>query len=177
MSMLLHVCCGPCATGAVPFWERRGTEVIGFFFNPNIHPFFEHRRRLTSTREAAEHAHLRLEVDDSYDPEAWFAAVASGEGSRCERCIGMRLRRAGEKAVALGCEAFSTSLSISPWQDHEAIRVQGEKAGRALGITFMYEDLRPQYAESRNASRKLGLYTQKYCGCLMSEQERYGGRS
>jgi predicted adenine nucleotide alpha hydrolase (AANH) superfamily ATPase len=174
--MLLHLCCGPCGSGAASFWQSQGVDIVGFFFNPNIHPLLEFRRRLTAAREAAAHAQIRLEVDDSYDPEAWFAATASGKGTRCDNCIAMRLMRTAHEAVLHGCEAFSTSLSISPWQDHEAIKTHGEEAGRTLGVRFLYQDLRPYFGASRRVSRLLGLYQQQYCGCLVSEWERYRER-
>jgi len=174
--MLLHVCCGPCASGAVPFWQNQGVGVTGFFFNPNIHPLLEFRRRLTAAREAADHARILLTVDDSYDPEAWFGATASGQGTRCDNCIAMRLDRTAREAVLQGCGTFSTSLAISPWQDHEAILAHGEGAGRQHGVRFLYRDLRPYYDASRRASRRLGLYQQKYCGCLVSEWERFRER-
>jgi predicted adenine nucleotide alpha hydrolase (AANH) superfamily ATPase len=174
--LLLHICCGPCACGALPFWQKNVTEVLGFFFNPNIHPLLEHRRRLTGAREAAGHAGVALLVDEAYDPEAWFAEIREGEGSRCERCLAQRLNRAAEEAVAQGCDTFSTSLSISPWQDHQAIETQGEYAARRHGVDFRYEDLRPVYEDSRRLSRERGIYRQKYCGCLVSEWERYRGR-
>jgi predicted adenine nucleotide alpha hydrolase (AANH) superfamily ATPase len=173
--LLLHICCGPCASGAVPFFQDQGVEILALFFNPNIHPLLEFRRRVTAAKEAAEYAQVRLKVDESYDPEAWFRSVTSGKGTRCDRCIAMRLDRAAEEAAAEDCAAFSTSLSISPWQDHQAIKTWGETAGREHGVSFVYEDLRPRYRASRDLSRSLGLYRQKYCGCLVSEWERYRG--
>jgi predicted adenine nucleotide alpha hydrolase (AANH) superfamily ATPase len=171
--LLLHVCCGPCASGAFPFWLGKTDRVTAFFFNPNIHPFLEYRRRLSGARDVADYADIDLVVDDSYDPEEWFASVSKGPGSRCERCISLRLDRAAQEAAALGCEAFSTTLSISPWQDHESIRAEGEKAARQHGPRFLYEDLRPLYGDSRRLSLERGIYRQKYCGCLVSECERY----
>lgn len=150
-------------------------EVLGFFYNPNIHPLLEYRRRLTGAREAGDVTGVRLVEDETYDPETWFASVCEGEGSRCGRCIGQRLERAAEMAVAHGCDAFSTTLSISPWQDHASIKVRGAQAAEHHGIDFLYEDLRPLYGESRRLSRQWGLYRQKYCGCLVSEWERYRG--
>jgi epoxyqueuosine reductase len=178
MKLLLHTCCGPCASATIPLWQGRGVEVTGFFFNPNIHPLLEWRRRLTGAEDVAAQTGVELVVDPAYDPAEWFAGVATpagwpGEGSRCRRCIGQRLMRAAAEAAARGCDAFSTSLSISPWQDHDAIRAGGAEAAAAYDVEFLYEDLRPLYGESRRLSREWGLYRQKYCGCLISEWERY----
>lgn len=173
MRLLLHVCCGPCAAGAVPFWQGKADEVLGFFHNPNVHPLLEWRRRLTGAREAGEALGMPLLVDEGYDPQAWFTSVATGAPGRCGRCIGGRLSRAAREAVTLGCDAFSTTLAISPWQDHETIAREGEQAAEEHGVEFLYQDLRPLYRESRRLTRELGIYRQKYCGCLVSEWERY----
>lgn len=173
MKLLLHICCGPCASATIPWWRDKGADVLGFSFNPNIHPLLEFRRRLTGARDVCEAAGVELVEDQSYDPAAWFATVADGAGARCVRCIGQRLDRAAQEAARLGCDAFSTSLSISPWQDHDAIRCEGEKAGERHDVEFVYEDLRPLYSESRRLSKAMGIYRQKYCGCLLSEWERY----
>jgi predicted adenine nucleotide alpha hydrolase (AANH) superfamily ATPase len=173
MKMLLHVCCGPCASGTIPFWGKKSVEMVGFFYNPNIHPLLEYRRRLVGAREVAKHTQTELVVDEAYDPQAWFASVSGDAESRCERCIGMRLDRTAQEAVAQGCETFSTTLSISPWQDHDAIRARGGLAAQEHGVEFLCEDLRPEYPASRRISREQGIYSQKYCGCLISEWERY----
>lgn len=173
MRVLLHICCGPCASATIPWWKARGEDVLGFFYNPNIHPLLEQRRRLTGAREVSEIQRIDLVEDQAYDPEAWFGEVMGGEGSRCSRCLGMRLERAALAALREGCEAFSTTLSISPWQDHPAIQEQGRKAAERHGVEFVYADLRDLYRESRRLSREWGIYRQKYCGCLVSEWERY----
>jgi predicted adenine nucleotide alpha hydrolase (AANH) superfamily ATPase len=191
MKLLFHTCCGPCASATIPVWRERGADVTAFFFNPNIHPLLEWRRRATGAQEVAAVTEVEAIVDPAYDPAAWFAAVvtggvaaragtggdlaqAAGE-SRCRRCIGMRLDRTAQEAADRGCDAFSTSLSISPYQDHEAIRETGAEAAARHGVEFLYEDLRPMYGESRRLSREWGIYRQKYCGCLISEWERYRG--
>ena len=98
---------------------------------------------------------------------------AAKSEARCRACIGSRLRRAAEEAAAGGFGAFSTSLAVSPWQDHDAIREEGAAAGAEHGVEFLYQDLRPLFGASRRMARDRGLYRQKYCGCLLSEWERY----
>ncbi|MCL5736042.1 MAG: epoxyqueuosine reductase QueH [Actinobacteria bacterium] len=182
--LLLHVCCGPCGTSTHRYWFAEGADLVGFFYNPNIQPLMEFRRRVEGVRDLAQQLGMPLVEDLSYDPAHWFSQVmrVTGGGGeepqdstspRCARCIGMRMERAAREAVAQQCEAFSTTLSISPWQDHEVIRAQGREASARHGVEFLYRDLRPLYPESRRLSREWGLYRQKYCGCLVSEWERY----
>lgn len=174
--MLLHVCCGPCGTSTYAHWRDTGAEVLGFFYNPNIQPLMEYRRRLEGVRELAERVDMQMVEDLSYDPAAWFSEVTCGERTRCAACISMRMERTAREAAALGCEVFSTTLAVSPWQDHEAIASSGSDAGARHGVEFLYRDLRSLYPESRRLSRDWGLYRQKYCGCLVSEWERYRDR-
>ncbi len=171
--LLLHVCCGPCASATIPWWRSQKADLCAFFYNPNIHPLLEYRRRLTAARDVAEMTGSVLVVDETYDPEAWFDSVAAAQPSRCSVCIGQRLERAAVEAVAQGCDAFTTTLAISPWQDHEAIQSGGARAAARQGVDFVYEDLRHLYEESRRLSKEWGIYRQKYCGCLVSEWERY----
>lgn len=173
MSMLLHICCGPCATATVDHWRVRGVDVVGFFFNPNIHPLLEFRRRLTGVRELAGQVALQVSEDLTYDPAWWFEEVGSRGEIRCRACIAMRLERTAREAAGSGHQAFGTTLAISPWQDHEAIMDAGKAAAGRHGVQFVYEDLRGLYRASRSLSKNLGLYRQKYCGCLLSEWERY----
>ena len=173
MRLLLHICCGPCAATTIPAWRERGADLLGFFYNPNIHPLLEYRRRLSGVRDVAQITGLPLVEDTDYDPRRWFADVGCAEGWRCARCIAQRLERAAKRAVDEGCQAFSTTLSVSPWQDQEAVREGGERAARLLGVDFVYEDLRALYPGARRLSREWGIYRQKYCGCLVSEWERY----
>lgn len=173
-AVLLHICCGPCATATERFWRGEGLEVAGFFFNPNIQPLLEYRKRLEGARALAEARSLVLLEDLSYDPALWFRLVGLREGpERCRACIGMRLTQTAERAAQEGYAGFTTSLAISPWQDHDAIREGGAEAAARCGLTFYYEDLRPFYRESRVQARELNLYRQQYCGCLLSEWERY----
>lgn len=173
MSILLHICCGPCATATVGHWRDQGYEVVGFFHNPNIQPLLEYRRRLTGSRDLATRLGFDLLEDQEYDPAAWFELVGSKGADRCRACIAQRLDRAAREAADRRCEGFTTSLSISPWQDHDAIEAAGAEAGERHGVEFLYQDLRPLYRESRRLAREWGLYRQKYCGCVLSEWERY----
>jgi hypothetical protein len=132
----------------------------------------EFRRRLTGVRDLAEVSGLQLIEDVSGGVENWPPALDDPSGSRCADCIRLRLEKTAAEALALGCDTFSTTLAISPWQDHAAIAAEGTRAAAVFGVRFLYEDLRPLYPESRRLSRELGLYRQKYCGCLTSKSER-----
>jgi predicted adenine nucleotide alpha hydrolase (AANH) superfamily ATPase len=179
--LLLHTCCGPCASVAVPAWRRRGIEPLAWSCNPNIQPAAERARRDESMRRYARAAAVELLVETSGGHEqAWAgwrgAQGATEPGERCRRCLGLRLDAAAAAAARLGLRRFSTSLSVSPWQRHDLIVQAGERAAQAHALDFVCLDLRDEYSESFAASRRLGLYRQPYCGCAASKWEAWHER-
>lgn len=179
MKMLLHICCAPCATATVESWRQEGAFLTGTYFNPNIHPFSEHRRRYETLLEYADKIGLPLTGEPLYDVAGWIKRVAGNEkkGKRCRLCISQRLLYTASLAKAGGFEAFSTTLLISPFQEHEIIIEEGLHAEAITGVGFAYRDLRPHFSRSREMSQAAGLYRQKYCGCIYSEAEAELDRS
>ena len=92
---------------------------------------------------------------------------------RCGFCYSVRLRKAAEFAAAHGFAGFSTSLLVSPYQQHDLIRLWGERAAAEFGVEFVYQDFRPYFREGQEIARQQGLYLQSYCGCIYSEKDRY----
>lgn len=172
--ILLHVCCAPCATYTVQRLREEGFDVTAYWYNPNIHPFTEHRNRLESVRALAELTDLPVIVADGYDMIDYFRLVVGHEGERCGYCFHMRLDRTAEVAREKGFDLYTTTLLISPYQDHDLLRQIGPEVGAAHGVSFHYEDFRTGFRKSQQLSRELGLYRQKYCGCVYSEWERFG---
>lgn len=175
--VLVHACCGPCSITVVQGLLEQGHAVLGFYYNPNIHPLMEYLRR----REALEEAAKRLDVpvayaDAEYDPAVFLRLVAFREKGRCAQCYRLRLERAALEARRRGCAAMTTTLLYSKYQDHAAIRTIGEQAARAQGVAFLYEDFRSGWNEGIRLSKEWELYRQPYCGCIFSEYERYSKR-
>src|SRR3989337_2053345 len=50
MNLLLHICCACCLCAPLNELRKEGFRVTGLFYNPNIHPFLEFRRRLKALR-------------------------------------------------------------------------------------------------------------------------------
>lgn len=173
MKLLLHICCAPCSTATVESWRQDGADISGMFFNPNIQPFREQRRRYDTLLAYASKIDLPLVGEPLYDIVGWLDSVHGKEqkGIRCRVCIGSRMRQTAELAAARGYDAFSTSLLVSPWQEHEIIVEEGGAAADAAGVEFAYRDLRPRYRRSVELSREAGMYRQNYCGCIFSEYE------
>lgn len=173
MRLLLHICCAPCAIVPVDYLKEKGYALEGYFFNPNIHPYLEWRKRKETLEEYARQTGLSLVLDEEYRVEDFFRAVAHREDDRCRFCYSLRLRRAAAAAREGGFAGFTTTLLVSPYQKHELIREAGEAAAAEYGVPFCYFDFRPGYREGVRRSKEMGMYRQQYCGCLYSEKERY----
>ncbi len=173
-SILLHCCCGPCAIEVVNSLREQGHDVTAFWYNPNIHPFLEHQRRLESMQALAQKLDLPLIIEAGYDMVDYFRAVVGHEGDRCPDCYRLRLGRTAEVAREKGFDSFTTTLLSSPYQKHELLRQIGEELAAECRVEFHYQDFRKGFRESHRIARELELYRQKYCGCIYSEWERYG---
>ncbi len=172
--ILVHCCCGPCATYSTQHLRDQGHRLTALWYNPNIHPFQEHQRRLEAMQQFAAATNLDLIVEDGYDLVRYLRAVVGNETDRCSQCFRIRLTHTAEVAKAKGFAAFTTTLLISPYQKHNLLRQTGEQVAQEVGVPFLYEDLRLGFADSRRLSKEHNLYRQQYCGCIFSEWERYG---
>lgn len=183
--LLLHACCGPCATVAVPDWRSTGADVTCLFFNPNVEPALEYHRRLTAMRRFADAARVPLRVLAEEDAgeetlralEAWRDAAEvvgpTDREARCRLCIVVRLFETARQAATMQLPRFSTTLAVSPYQLHDAVRESGLMAAATFGVDFVYRDQRPSFHRHLEESRRLGLYRQPYCGCVLSKWEAW----
>jgi len=177
MRLLMHICCAPCANAPVELLRSEGVELTGFWYNPNIHPVTEYRARRDCLREYAKSIALPLVEKDEYGLREFCRAVADKIDSRCASCYEMRLYETAKTAKEQGFDAFTSSLFISPYQNHELMKAVAERAAEKYGVQFYYRDFRPLFFAGQERARALGFYMQKYCGCVFSEEERYLGGS
>ena len=173
MKNLLHICCAPCANQCIEVLRGDGLEVSGFWYNPNIHPFTEYRSRRNCLRDYAAAIDLPLIEKNDYALRPFIREVASDITNRCGKCYEMRLFEAARQAKELGFDSFTSSLFISPYQNHDLMRETAERAAHEYGVEFLYRDFRPYFKAGQEKARELGFYMQKYCGCVFSEEERY----
>jgi predicted adenine nucleotide alpha hydrolase (AANH) superfamily ATPase len=173
MTVLLHICCGPCAIYPLEVMKGEGIKVQGFFYNPNIHPYQEFRRRLEAVEQLAYRLQLPVEYQREYGLRYYLRKVVFHEESRCGLCYEMRLREAVEQAKKMKADAFTTTLLYSRYQSHELIRHKAEQLAEEYNLPFFYHDFREGWQQGIDMSREMGLYRQSYCGCIYSEQERY----
>jgi len=176
MKLLLHVCCAPCSTYTVTKLREQDIDVTGYFYNPNIHPYREFKKRLDTLKEFAETIELPLLTEDDYGLTEYLRKVVFHEKQRCSICYAMRLEKTAELAAETGADAFSSTLLYSRYQKHENIIATGKKMADKYGVAFYYEDFRQGWQEGIDRAIDMELYRQPYCGCIYSEQERYDNR-
>ena len=179
MKILLHTCCGPCASACVPRLQAEGHEVTLFYANSNIDTAEEFERRRAAAQTLADHDGVPL-VADAYDHAAWLREAAAGyenepeKGARCARCFRYSLAQVAAFAAAQGLEAFTTSLTVSPHKVSAVVFAAGEAAAAACpGARFLALDFKKKegFKLSVRRAAALGLYRQAYCGCEFSKRK------
>ena len=173
MNTLLHICCAPCANQCVEVLKSENIEVTGFWYNPNIHPFTEYRARRNCVRQYAEDIGMKLIEKNDYALRPFVREVAADIGNRCVKCYEMRLFAAAQAAKENGFDSFTSSLFISPYQNHELMKEVALRAAEEYGVEFLYRDFREVFKAGQAYAREHEFYMQKYCGCGFSEEERY----
>ena len=171
--VLLHCCCAPCSVSCIEPLKSEGIEVTAFWYNPNIHPFKEYEARRNCMEEYASAQEIKIIVEEEYGLKDFVRAVAQNIEGRCTYCYEHRILKTAQVAKAKGFDAFTTTLLASIYQNHDLIRAYAEKVANELGVEFLYRDFRPNFRAGNNKAREEGLYMQKYCGCVFSEEERY----
>ncbi len=173
MKIFFHICCAPCAL--YPFYRLKedGMEPAGYFYNPNIHPYLEYKKRLDTVKEFSHRVGLDVVYRDGYDLDEFLSRVAGTGARRCEHCYRMRIAAVTAAAKENGFRLFTTSLLYSKYQKHDLVKEIAREMASEHGVEFYYEDFRLGWREGIVESKAMGLYRQQYCGCIYSERERY----
>lgn len=177
MSILVHACCGPCLGGSIETIKKslENEKIEAFWYNPNIHPYLEYRERLLSFNRLCKKINTKPNYGDiSYGLELFLNGL-NGKYSeeRCYTCYCMRLEQTAKYAAKNGFRAFTTTLLISPYQQHDLIVEAAKAKAEKFSIEFHYVDLRPAFRQTYQAARDHELYRQRYCGCIFSEYSRF----
>lgn len=173
MKLLLHTCCAPCSVYCIDTLKKDNIDITSYWYNPNIHPYIEYKERLNTLKNYTKSIDIPLIIDDYYGLRQFCKNVVDKLDNRCGYCYYSRLEKTAIYAKEHGFDAFSTTLLISPYQNHELLKKTGEIIEKKYNIKFLYEDFRPGFKKGYEKARSLGLYIQKYCGCIFSEEERY----
>ena len=174
MKLLMHACCAPCSVYCVETLRKEGIEPTLYWYNPNIHPYIEYKTRRDTLIEYSKMKDLNVIIDEEYGLESFCKNVINDLTNRCANyCYPVRLRRLFEYARDNGYDTVTTTLLYSIYQRHDIIKKIMEDLEKEFNIKFLYKDFRIGFREGQDKARELGLYMQKYCGCIFSEKDRY----
>ena len=179
MKVLFHCCCAPCTVGCLTI--LRNLNPVLFWYNPNIHPYTEYKARKNALENFARENggngnnmdNMELIIKDYYGLREFLRGTLHDLENKCGFCYNLRLGECAKFAAENNFEAFSSTLLVSPWQDHEKIKETGGKCAERYNIKFFYADFRGNFYAGKKQARENNIYMQKYCGCIFSEEERY----
>lgn len=180
-TLLLHSCCAPCSSYVLEYLAHY-FQITLYYYNPNISPESEYRYRVSELKrlvaEMLPNSGITV-LEGAYEPERFAQAVQGLEqekegGARCMVCYRLRLEEAARTARALGCEYFTTTLSISPLKNARALNDIGEALAPIYQTKYLVSDFKKRegYKRSIQLSARYQLYRQDYCGCIYSRRER-----
>lgn len=178
-TLLLHSCCGPCSSAVIERLAEHFRLTL-YYYNPNIEPEAEYRRRLAEQERLLTLLPGGLSLlPCEYDHDAFsaFAQAMADEpegGRRCLSCFALRLGQTARAAKKNGFEYFTTTLSVSPHKNAEVLNAIGEGIARQLGVRYLTADFKKKngYLRSLQLSKAFDLYRQDYCGCLYSKPKK-----
>ena len=174
MKLLMHTCCAPCSVYCIDSLRKENIEPTLYWYNPNIHPYIEYKTRRDTLKKYAKSINVEAIFNDEYGLDEFCRNVIGDLKNRCSNyCYKVRLEQTVKYAKENGYDTFTTTLFVSPYQKHEEIKRICENLAKKYDIQFLYRDFRVGFREGQAKARELGLYMQKYCGCIFSEESRY----
>ncbi len=173
--LLLHSCCGPCSSAVL---ERLAPhfDLTVYYYNPNIDPETEYRRRADEQRRLLDELGFSM-IEADYIPAEFEAIGLADEpegGRRCKACYALRLEHSARYAEQHGYGWLCTTLSVSPHKNAAWINELGQAVCDRYGLHWLVSDFKKKngYLRSLQLSQQYDLYRQTWCGCRFSRQER-----
>lgn len=174
MKLLMHTCCAPCSVYCIDELRNEGIEPTLYWYNPNIHPYMEYKQRRDTLIEYSKMIDINLVIEEEYGLREFCKSTINDLANRCSNyCYRVRLEQTAKYAKENGYDAITTTLFVSPYQKHETIKEMLKEIAEKYGLEFVYRDFRVGFRVGQAKARELGLYMQKYCGCVFSEEDRY----
>lgn len=174
----MHTCCAPCSVYCIEKLREEGIEPTVYWYNPNIHPYTEYVARRACLKEYTNRINVKAIFDDEYGLDGFCKNVVDNINARCVNyCYPVRLRKTFEYAKANGYDTVTTTLLYSIYQKHDFIKKLMEDLSKEFDIDFLYIDFRKGFWIGHEKAIEQGLYMQKYCGCIFSEEDRYNNRN
>lgn len=171
--LLIHICCACCGVYVLELLKDK-YDLSAYFYNPNIQPEEEYKKRLESVQRLCSDLKIPL-IQGNYENKKWFEMIRGYEnepegGKRCEICFKMRLEEVGKLAQKEKFTYFASTLTVGPRKRAELINTLGRQIGQKYGIIFYEADFKKKdgFKKSLKLSKDWGFYRQNYCGCIYS---------
>ena len=172
MKLLMHTCCAPCSVYCIDTLRKEEIEPTLFWYNPNIHPYSEYVSRRNCLKAYSEKENVKAIFCEEYGLDEFCKKVINNTSSRCVNyCYPLRLEKTFNYAKENGYDTVTTTLLYSIYQNHDFIKIECERLSKKYEIDFLYRDFRVGYYIGHQKAYEEGLYLQKYCGCIFSEED------
>ena len=171
--MLVHICCSvDCDYFLRRLKELTQEPLIGYFYDPNIHPYGEYVLRMHDAKRVCENLGIKF-IPGEYDFQGWLDGARGLEnepekGARCEFCFDFRMQKTAELALSLGEGKITTTLLMSPKKSHSQLCASLQRICERCRLEFIAPDFRKNGGTNEQfaLAKKDALYHQNYCGCI-----------
>ena len=155
MNLLMHTCCAPCSVYCIDSLRKEGIEPTLYWYNPNIHPYMEYKARRDCLKEYAKQISINVIFEEEYGLKKFCKNVINGLETRCQDyCYLVRLEETAKYAKENGYDTITTTLLVSPYQQHDFINELGKKIANDYGLQFLYRDFRVGFKEGQAKARE-----------------------
>ena len=179
--ILLHTCCAPCTLPILEYFlkDEKTKNITLYFYNPNIYPEKEYKKRLEEVKKISKIYNLKLIIGE-YDHDKWLTYLKQSlpnslasypeNNERCLSCFSFRLDKTAKFAKDNNFKNFTTTLSINRFKDTKFMNNYAQKLAKQydLNYIFLNIDSFKAHQKEKELVKKYNLYSQKYCGCEFS---------
>ncbi len=183
-SLLMHVCCAPCACFPLTYVCKHFDLTI-YFDNSNIYPEEEYQKRLGELEKLIFYIKRDYGYDiklivPAYNHEKYMEDLLPYKdepecGKRCHICYNKRMKSSYDFAEEHGFDYFCTVMTISREKNSLILNHIGEELEKTHSKTkYFYSDFKKHDGALIGVNMRKGydLYYQKYCGCEFSLESR-----
>lgn len=158
MKLLMHTCCAPCSIYCIETLRNEGIEPTLYWYNPNIHPYKEYEARRDTLKEYSKMININAIFEEDYGLKNFCKNVIDDLDNRCSNyCYKVRLEQTAKYAKEHGYDAITTTLFVSPYQKHEAIKKIASEIAKKYDLEFVYRDFRVGFREGQAKARELRI--------------------
>lgn len=177
--MLVQIC---CSVDSHYFLKRLrkdypNEEIVGYFYNPNIHPLSEYETRYIDVKRSCEMLNIKL-IKGEWEYDKWYKmtkkfALEPERGKRCLKCFDIRILKTALMAKKLGKKTITTTLLMSPKKSISDLASSLEFISKKFNLNFIAPDFRKNGGsnEQFELARVDKLYHQNYCGCFYANDK------